>query len=102
MLNKIPQNEWIVIYVTNDFTDAHIIAGRLEVEGIKAFIHRQPGASAFGITVGVFGEISVLVHPRDEARAEAILYPDEPDELPDSTDEISYHFNEENEDDITE
>ncbi len=102
MLNKTPQNEWIVIYVTNDFTDAHIIAGRLEVEGIKTFIHRQPGASAFGITVGAFGEISVLVHPHDETHAEAILYPEDPDELPNSTDEISYHFDEENEDDTIE
>lgn len=98
MLDKTPQNEWIVIYVTYDFTDAHIVAGRLEVEGIKAIVHRQPGAAAFGITVGSFGEISVLVHPRDEARAEAILYPEEPDILPDSTDEISYHFGEEDED----
>ncbi|MBZ0281162.1 MAG: DUF2007 domain-containing protein [Anaerolineae bacterium] len=102
MLNKIPQNEWIVIYVTNDFTDAHIIAGRLEVEGIKSFVHRQPGAAAFGITVGSIGEISVLVHPRDEARAEAVLYPDEPDELPDSTSEILYRFDQENDDDPVE
>ncbi|MBL8164978.1 MAG: DUF2007 domain-containing protein [Anaerolineae bacterium] len=85
------QPEWIVIYSTHDYAEAHVIAGRLQVEGIRAMVHQQSGAAAFGITVGILGEITVLVHPKDEERALDILEPAEPDALPDTLDDIHYH-----------
>jgi len=32
--------EWVVVYVSHDLTDAHIVAGRLEVEGIRVFVYQ--------------------------------------------------------------
>ncbi len=76
----------MVVYITHSLADAHIVAGRLESEGVYTLIHREPGASALGIHIGRLGEIKVLVRPADFALAEAILYPEEPDALPDDTD----------------
>lgn len=91
-LAPVPRNEWMVVYSTYDLSDAHVVAGRLEVDGIRAFIHRQAGAGALGITIGQLGEITVLVHPAQYKQALALLEPDDPlDELPDRTDDVIYH-----------
>jgi hypothetical protein len=85
----------MVVYLTYNLSEAYIIAGRLEVEGVPAMVHRQAGAGAFGITVGSLGEVSVLVHPPDYERALAILDTDVPDELPSSTNNVVYFFDDE-------
>jgi hypothetical protein len=82
--------QWMVAYTTYSLPEAHIVAGRLESEGIPAMVHQMPGANALGITVGVLGEITVLVQEQDYATAMAILEPNEPDELADSTDDVRY------------
>lgn len=82
--------DWMVIHITYNPAEAHIIAGRLETEGIATFIHREPGANALGIHIGRLGEIKVLVRPADYELAQAILYPDQPDALPDDTQRIVY------------
>lgn len=90
-LQSQPNNEpdWVVVYTTGVFPEAHIIAGRLKSEGIEPYIHTQPGASAMGITLGTFGGISVLVRPADYDAAMQILHDenDDSDLLPDTTDE---------------
>lgn len=78
--------DWMVVYITYNLADAHIVAGRLESEGVYTLIHREPGASALGIHIGRLGEIKVLVRPAEFSLAETILYPEEPDALPDNTD----------------
>jgi putative signal transducing protein len=90
-----PEAEWMVAYVTYDFHEAHIIAGRLQSEDIAVMVHQQAGANAIGIHVGRLGEIRVLVHPQDYDLAMAILYPDEADALTDDVDQII--FGDENE-----
>ncbi len=82
MSNK---TEWMVIYVTQHLNDAEIVAGRLKHEGIPAFVDHMAGRSAIGLTLGMWGEVKVLVHPTNYDVACEILFPDEPDELPDST-----------------
>ncbi len=82
--------EWMIVYSTHDYTDAHIVAGRLQVEAIPAIVHRQPGASALGITIGALGEITVLVHPENYDEALLLLEPDELDALPDTTNDVTY------------
>jgi hypothetical protein len=82
--------DWMVVYLTYNLADAHIVAGRLESEGVPTFIHREPGASALGIHIGRMGEIKVLVRPADFDLAEAILYPEEPDQLPDDIDRLVF------------
>lgn len=82
--------DWMIVFVTYNFAEAHIVAGRLESEGVRAQIHREPGASALGIHIGSLGEIKVLVRPADFDLAEAILYPEEPDSLPDDTGRVIF------------
>ncbi|MBK9122463.1 MAG: DUF2007 domain-containing protein [Chloroflexi bacterium] len=67
---------WQSVYVTNSRPDAHIVAGRLEHEGIATLIHAEAGRDALGIYIGALGAIHVLVDIADAAAAESILYPD--------------------------
>jgi hypothetical protein len=85
-----PEAEWMVAYVTYNFHEAHIIAGRLQSESIAAMVHQQAGASAMGIHIGRLGEIRVLVHPQNYDQALQILYPEEADALPDDVDQIIF------------
>ncbi len=82
--------DWMIVYETPVETEAYIVAGRLKVEGIQAMVYRQPGAAALGITIGRLGSITVLVKPPDYERALMILEPDELEELPNTTDDITY------------
>jgi hypothetical protein len=84
--------EWIVVYVTHSPPDAHIVAGRLESEGIPAMVQGMAGASAIGIHIGQLGEVRVLVSPSDHQRALDILEPEaEPmNTLPETTDYIIF------------
>jgi len=89
-ITSTPDSEWMVAYVTYDFHEAHIIAGRLQSEDIAAMVHQQPGANAMGIHIGRLGEIRVLVHPQDYDLALSILYPEEADALSDDVDQIIF------------
>lgn len=85
-----PTPEWQVVYTTTSLPDAHIIAGRLQYEGIACWIHQPIGSNAIGITIGPLGTISVLVNPADYDDACDILYHEETDisaELPDFSDD---------------
>lgn len=82
--------EWLIVYSTNDLADAHIQAGRLEVEAIPVMVHGQPGASALGITIGTLGEIHVLVRPQDYDTALEILEAEDHPELPDTSNAVIY------------
>lgn len=84
--NKRRNVEWVVVYITHNLTEAHIVSGRLEHEGIPNMVNVQPGASAMGITIGSMGEIKVLVKPEDYERSVLILQQPEADELPQQTD----------------
>jgi hypothetical protein len=91
--------DWMIVYTTHDLTEAHIMAGRLEVENIKSIIHRQTVAGVYGITIGPIGEIQVVVHPSEYERALAILEPDELYTLTDDNDKIIYYNYHSDEDD---
>ena len=80
----------MIVYETSNEPEAYVVAGRLQVEGIQAVVYRQPGAAALGITIGRLGSITVLVRPPDYERSLALLEPDNLDELPDTTDDITY------------
>jgi hypothetical protein len=89
--------EWVVVYETTDLTDAHIIAGRLEVAGIRAYVHQQPGAGALGIRVGLLGQITVSVPEADYENALVLLEAEEASELPDSTNSVTYSVEDDHE-----
>ena len=68
-----PATPWWVVFETHNTSEAHIVAGRLRSEGIPTQLLPYAGGAALGITVGVFGEVRLLV-PADEAeRARVIL-----------------------------
>ena len=93
-LSKRPQDKhtWMVAYVTNNLGEAQIVAGRLQSEGIPAMLDHMAGMSAIGLTIGRWGEVKVLVHPQNYELTLAILFPDEPDELPEGDgDNIIYY-----------
>jgi hypothetical protein len=92
LIPKSQTPEWLVVYSTHNLNEAYIVAGRLKVEGIQSLVHRQVGAGALGITIGALGEVQVLVKPADYDHALNILDPDDPDMLPDNTDDIHYTF----------
>jgi hypothetical protein len=89
-MTSVNSSEWMVVYITYNFLEAQIVAGRLESEGIQALVYQEPGANAIGIRIGRMGEVKVLVRAEDYDMAETLLFPDEPDILPDDTDRIIF------------
>lgn len=83
--------EWMVVYVTHNLPEAHIVAGRLEHEGIRTIIHSPIGGNALGITIGSLGEITLLVNPEDYEMALAIIEPDTDPLLPEGGRDIIYY-----------
>ena len=80
--------EWIVIYITHNLPEAHIIVGKLQSFDVPAMIHQEAGASAIGITLGNLGEIKILVSPADYDRAIELLQPNEAERMEASNDKI--------------
>jgi hypothetical protein len=68
-----PSNAWMVVYIATSDPEAYIVAGRLNNEGIKTFVHQEPIAKAYGFSIGTLGEIKVLVSAEDYDWALAIL-----------------------------
>lgn len=96
-----PQHDfqWMLVYSTYNMAEAHIVAGRLQHEGIQAFVNYAP-RSVVNIALGTYGEIWVVVHPKDYEQALAILEHAEP-ELPEATDDY-ISFSDEDDDDFYE
>ena len=89
LMKQQQSSEWMVVYTTHNLPEAHIIGGRLEADGVPNVIHREAGASAIGVYMGKFGEIKVLVSPKDYNLAVRLLFPEEfMDNLPDRMDVI--------------
>ena len=65
--------DWKIVCATTNEMEAEVIAGRLESEGITARTHQEPAGRAFGFTVGLLGEVAVLVDSRHYWRAREIL-----------------------------
>lgn len=97
-----PQDEppsWMVVVSTYNTIEAHIIAGRLQSEGIGAWVHQDPFGSAMGFTVGAFGEVKVLVDAANYDAALAILEDEPLDALPGEVDQVIYEDDEFDDDD---
>jgi hypothetical protein len=52
---------WEVVAIANGLSEAAIIRGRLETESIPARVHQEPAGTALGLTIGLLGEVKVLV-----------------------------------------
>jgi hypothetical protein len=93
------KNTWMVVHVTHNMGEAHIMAGRLQSEGIPAILDHMAGRDAIGITIGTWGEVKVLVHPGDYDEALDLLFPEEPDALHDGESDDVIYYHEDDDDD---
>lgn len=70
---------WKQIYKTYGLSEAHIIVGQLESEGIPAKVHPLEAGSRLGITVGKLGEVAVMVPESYADDAEKLIFEPLPD-----------------------
>jgi Putative prokaryotic signal transducing protein len=82
--------KWMIVYEATDVNEAQIVAGRLEVDGIKALVNQPTMASVFGLTLGQMGNTTVAVRPEDYERALKLLEPDEQLALNDDNERVIY------------
>lgn len=74
---------WEVIATTSGLTQAKIICGRIESEGIPTQLKYEAAGSIYAITVDGLGAVRVLVPAADRDRAKEILSRSyQEDELP--------------------
>lgn len=52
---------WEVVISTSGITNAHIIAGRLEAEGIPYQLKYDAAGTIYAVTVDGLGEVKILV-----------------------------------------
>ncbi len=78
----------MIVYVAGSEPEAYIVVGRLENEGIAAFVSQEPAGRAYGISIGEMGDVKVIVRASDYERAKAILEEDVEDEEDDEDDDL--------------
>jgi YD repeat-containing protein len=64
---------WNVVYTAAGMTQAKIITGRLETEGIPTRLKYEAAGTIYAITINGLGEVKILVPAEDLDRAGAIL-----------------------------
>ncbi|MDP1991463.1 MAG: DUF2007 domain-containing protein [Syntrophales bacterium] len=64
---------WEAVATASGMTQANLIAGRLESEGIPAKLHYEAAGAIYAITIDGLGEVRILVPVADWARAREIL-----------------------------
>jgi len=67
-------SEPVVVFVANDFPQAHLLRAALAAEGIEAFVLNEPLVGALGdLPMGWATAARLLVAAEDEARAREVL-----------------------------
>lgn len=64
---------WVRVAVALGPAHAEILRGRLEAEGIPARVLQEPAGSVYGLTVGLLGQIDVVVPQEYAAQAHELL-----------------------------
>lgn len=64
---------WVCVFKTNGVANAHIVAGRLESEGIPTQLKYDIAGTIYAITVDGLGEVKILVPASYRETAENIL-----------------------------
>jgi|APFre7841882724_1041349.scaffolds.fasta_scaffold101466_2 hypothetical protein len=64
---------WHVVYTASGMTQAKIITGRLETEGVSTRLRYEAAGTIYAITIDGLGEVKILVPAEDLDRAGAIL-----------------------------
>ena len=83
MMDEADAVYWEAVATASGMTQANIIAGRLESEGIPTKLHYESAGAIYAITIDGLGEVRILVPIADWERAKEILsYPYDDGELP--------------------
>ncbi|MBI5695870.1 MAG: DUF2007 domain-containing protein [Nitrospirae bacterium] len=77
-MNDESQDSWVEVRLTHDETEAAIIQGLLEENGIPCRVDSSR-VSQLPVTFGKMGELRLFVPEEDLGRAEALLLESEPD-----------------------
>ena len=75
--------KWKVVAETAGITNATIVGGRLQSEGIPVRVWQESAGQSFGLTIGLLGTGYVAVPAEFETQALEILETDESDFLDD-------------------
>lgn len=66
---KKTEDALVVVYTTSSYEEAHVVAGKLESEGIQTVVEGSPGLSGLGIMLPYY----VRVKAKDQRRAAVLL-----------------------------
>jgi len=88
------ENEPVVVWHAANSLEAHVVKGRLESEGIPAYVRSEALSAIYGLTAGGLARADVLVPALLAEQALEILFPDEAGET--ETDETEVTEEEEN------
>jgi len=72
-MNETNGELWEMIATASGMTQANIITGRLESDGIRTQLRYEAAGQIYGITIDGLGEVRILVPVPDWERAKEIL-----------------------------
>ena len=70
---EIDGERWEVVATASGMTQANIITGRLQSEGIRTKLRYEAAGSIYAITIDGLGEVRILVPLADWERAREVL-----------------------------
>jgi len=73
---------WHVVYTASGMTQAKIITGRLETEGVPTRLKYEAAGAIYAITIDGLGEVRILVPAEDLDRTRGGSRSTEPTPLP--------------------
>ncbi|MCX5837655.1 MAG: DUF2007 domain-containing protein [Deltaproteobacteria bacterium] len=72
-MNETNDDLWEVVATASGMTQANIIVGRLESDGIRTRLRYEAAGPIYGITIDGLGEVGILVPVPDWERAKELL-----------------------------
>ena len=67
------EEEWRVVHVASGMTNANIIVGRLETEGIQTKLKYEAAGTIYAVTIDGLGEVKIMVPANYLEKARKIL-----------------------------
>jgi hypothetical protein len=67
------EEKWEVAFTASGMTNANIVLGRLETEGIPARLKYEAVGAIYAITIDGLGKVDILVPAKDMEKAREIL-----------------------------
>ena len=72
-MNETNNDLWKAVATASGMTQAKIITGRIESEGIPTQLRYEAAGSIYGVTIDGLGEVRILVPVLDWERAKELL-----------------------------